>query len=439
MKARHFTARRHLIAGVAVLGLIGALTACSPGTDDGGDDGAPSGDITVLTQRTDIVDTVFQDYKKEFEAKYPDVTVTFEAITDYEGEITTRMSTDDYGDVLLIPNTVTKSQLPDFFEPLGKVDDLKKTYRFIDEQSFDGTGYGIAITGNAQGILYNKKVWEEAGLSDLPTTPDEFLEDLQAIKDKTDAIPMYTNYKDGWPMSQWQGNRGEVTASGDIDNELITDKAPWTKGEDMYVIDSLLYDAVHDGLTEDDPLTTDWESSKGLLGSGKIGTMMLGSWAIVQFQQAAVEAGGSADDIGYMPFPYQVDGKFHSITSGDYKNAINVHSQHKAAARAWIDWFAAESGYATDQGGLSPLVDGPSPDTLGDFDAADVQYIEITPAPAGKESTLQDIYNGAEIDLWGNVYRQKLVDIARGAADGDKDSYFADLNTRWADSLANVS
>jgi hypothetical protein len=126
------------------------------------------------------------------------------------------------------------------------------------------------------------------------------------------------------------------------------------------------------------------------------------------------------------------------VASGDYKNAINIHSEHKAAARAWIEWFAAESGYAFDQGGLSPLLDGPTPTTLGDFDAANVQYIEITPPKAGEESKLQDIYNGAEIDLWGNVYRQKLVDIARGAADGDKDSYFADLNQRWADSLAAV-
>jgi ABC-type glycerol-3-phosphate transport system substrate-binding protein len=430
-------AQRLIIAGVAVAGLIGALTGCAP-SDGGNDDGTPSGEITVLTQRTDIVDTVFQDYKAAFEEKYPDVTVKFEAITDYEGEVTTRMSTDDYGDVLLIPNTVTRDQLPDFFEPLGTTDELKDKYRFIDEQSFDGQGYGIAITGNAQGILYNKKVWEAAGLTDLPTTPDEFLDDLQTIKDKTDAIPLYTNYAAGWPMSQWQGNRGEISASGDIDNDLTTNKAPWTEGEDLYVIDSLLYDAVNKGLTEDDPLTTDWESSKGLMGSGQIATMVLGSWSIVQFQQAAVDAGGSAEDIGYMPFPYQVDGEFHSVASGDYKNAINVHSEHKAAARAWIEWFAEESGYATDQGGLSPLVDGPTPDTLGDFDAAGVKYIEITPAPAGEESKLQDIYNGAEIDLWGNVYRQKLVDIARGAADGDKESYFDDLNKRWADSLANV-
>ena len=44
--------------------------------------------------------------------------------------------------------------------------------------------------------------------------------------------------------------------------------------------------------------------------------------------------------------------------------------------------------------------------------------------------------DGAQIDIWGNIYRQKLVDIARGAADGDFDSYIAELNARWAESRA---
>ena len=29
----------------------------------------------------------------------------------------------------------------------------------------------------------------------------------------TEAIPLYTNYKDGWPMSQWSGNIGAVTGN----------------------------------------------------------------------------------------------------------------------------------------------------------------------------------------------------------------------------------
>lgn len=431
----------------ATTGLALTLTACSgaggeadvtptdSATGGGGGAVAISGDITVLTNRTDIIDTVFADYKLRFEEKYPDVNVTFEAITDYEGEVTTRMSTADYGDVLLIPNSVVAADLPDFFEPLGSVEELSQTYRFITtEQNYEGKSYGIAITGNANGLVYNKQVWADAGITDLPTTPEEFLADLQAIKDKTEAIPLYTNYADGWPLTQWESNRGGVSANPNSVIELGHIDAPWAAGEDHFVIDSLIYDAASNGLIEPDPTTTNWEQSKGDLGAGKIATMALGSWAIVQMQDAAEDPA----DIGYMPFPAQVDGKFHSVIAGDYKNGINVNSTNKDAARAWVYWFADESGYAADQGGISPRLDGPTPATLKDFEAAGVEYVELNPAPAGEESLVADIDSAAEIGLWGPDYRRRIIDAARGARDESKQDIFDDLNSRWAAARASI-
>lgn len=426
------------MAAVLVLAACSSDSADDAAAEGGSGDSEISGEITVITHRTDIVDTVFQDYKERFETEYPGVTVNFESITDYEGDIAVRMNTEDYGDVLLIPNSVNPDQLSTFFEPLGTVDEMSAKYRLVDEEAFDGQVYGISITVNTQGLVYNKRIWEEAGVTDLPTSPEEFLEDLQAIQDNTDAVPYYTNYADGWPLSQWDGNRG---AMGDPDYQnthIAYSDAPWAADEWHGISDGLLYDIVANGLSEPDPTTTNWEESKTLLGTGQIATMLLGSWAITQMQQAAEDAGASADDIGYLPFPYQVDGTFHAQIAGDYKNAINVHSENKAAARAWIDWFAEESGYAYDEGGISPLVDGPSPATLGDFDDAGVEFVEMTPRPAGEESLEADIVTESEIDLYGPIYRQQLVDIARGAADGDKESYFAELNRRWADARAAV-
>ena len=430
-------AKKHIAAGAAALAATLLLAGCAGSTP--ADDGKIDGEITVLTQRTDLVDTVFQDYKKTFEAKYPGTTVTFEAITAYEDEIALRLNTDDYGDVLVIPNSVTRDQLGNYFEPLGTVDELKKDYLFVEEnQVFDGQAYGIAITGNAQGYVVNKKVWEAAGITEAPATPEDFIDALQAIKDNTDAIPLYTNYKDGWPLSQWTGQRGFGEEAGNYANHTTEIDAPWSEGEDYYTIDSILYDAVAGGLTEEDPATTNWENSKTLIGSGQVGTMVLGSWAVTQMQDAAEAAGGAREDIGYWPFPVQVDGKFHSAVGGDYKNAINVNSDNKATARAWIDWFANESGYAADQGGISPVVGGDLPATLADFEPLGVELVETVPAPEGKEALEAAIYNGAEIDIWGNLYRQKLVDIARGAADGDKESYFAELNEKWAAARASA-
>nr|BFE56808.1 extracellular solute-binding protein [Dactylosporangium thailandense] len=420
--------------GLLVLGLaLTGLTAC--GDDKAGGDGKIGGEITVLTQRTDIVNTVFQDYKKTFEAKYPGTTVKFEAITDYEGEVRVRMNTKNYGDVLLIPNSVNADQLKSFFEPLGTVEELQSKYRFVrSEQTYDGKVYGLSITGNAQGYVLNKKVWAQAGITEPPKTPEEFLAALKAVKDKTGAIPLYTNYKDGWPLGQWEGARGAISGDPDAAIKLGDDDAPWAAGKEHFVIDSLLYDAVKAGLTEPDPTTTNWEQSKGLLGTGKIATMMLGSWSIVQMQQAAT----SKDDIGYWPFPHQTNGKFYSVIGGDYKNAININSKNKATARAWIDWFTDESGYATDQGGVSTLKSAAMPATLADLTAAKTELIELNPAPKGQEGRADKIGNSAEIALYDGKYRQAIVDAARGAKNESKDQIFADLNKKWSAARAKL-
>ncbi len=40
--------------------------------------------IKILTNRTDIVDTTYAEYAKQFMELYPNITITYEAVTDYE-------------------------------------------------------------------------------------------------------------------------------------------------------------------------------------------------------------------------------------------------------------------------------------------------------------------------------------------------------------------
>jgi raffinose/stachyose/melibiose transport system substrate-binding protein len=462
------TVGKRLAALLAVLLLSGAATACSNGGASPSPTGtttAPSasassastvpsastsaaadisGSITVLTNRTDIVDTVFNaQYVPAFNKIYPNVKVSFQALKDYEGETKIRMNTTDYGDVLLIPNAIKPNQLASYFTPLGTVADLSKTYRLTTEQSFMGTTYGLPVVVNANGIVYNKKVWDAAGITALPKTPDEFLADLQTIKDKNASTagfiaPYYTNYHDGWPLTQWQSNTGEITANKNFNISMYSNDAPWTAGQDNYVIYKLVYDIINKKLVERDPTTTDWETSKGLLGTGKISAMALGSWAIVQMQQAAVTAGGSASDIHYMPFPSQTGGKFYSNIAGDYKLAINKNSKNQDAAKAWVYWFEDQSGFAFDQGGVSPRVDGKNPTQLADFDTLGVVYQEQTPATPGNEAWLGMIQDSSKIQLFDQTWVQRIVDAARGQTKESLDAIFSDLNAKWKAARAAV-
>ncbi|GCD19391.1 sugar ABC transporter substrate-binding protein [Cellulomonas algicola] len=427
-------------AATTVLALTAACSGGGGGDEEANDDGTPSGAITVLTWRTDLVeDGTFDDYVEKFKAAYPEVTdVKVEGITDYEGEVKTRMSTDNYGDVLAIPGSVTPDQYADFFEPLGDQEEMAKEYQWINDKSFEGKSYGIPVVGNVQGYVYNKRVWEEAGVTEFPDTPEAFLDALQKIKDNgVEIAPLYTNYKDGWPLSQWDGWLGAVTADPDWKNKIVESDTPWTPESDYGVVDGLIYQAVADGLTEADPTTTNWEESKRLLGTGQVATMVLGSWAIPQMQAAAEAAGEDPADIAYAPTPVKVDGKFHSVAGGDYNLGINVHSKNKATARAWIDWFNHESGFSESQAGLSPIIDGPVPAALEGF-VSEVELITLNPAPEGKEALFGDIDKASGIVTTDPKFRQQTIDDARSGA-RTIEQIFDDLNAKWAEGRASVA
>ncbi|RDG39953.1 ABC transporter substrate-binding protein [Streptomyces corynorhini] len=426
---------RAVVLPVAAALLVAGCTgsgASSEGADAkaAADPAKVSGTITVLTHRTDWVqDGTMKKYADEFRRTYPGVTVKFDGITDYEGEVKIRMNTRNYGDVLMIPGAIKKSDYPRFFASLGTRAERAAKFRFTDFTTVDGKVYGQSPIGVAPGFVYNKKVWKAAGITDWPTTPAEFLTGLKAIKARTDAVPYYTNFKDMWPLTQWTQAMGSVGCSV-LANDDLADHDPWAEGSDLRTIDTLLYDTVHDKLVEKDPSTTNWEGSKPRLAKGEIATMWLGSWAISQFRDAAEKAGTDPGDIGFMPFPAQVDGRFCAVAAPDYGQAVNVNSAHKEAARAWIDWLTEKSGYAADNLALSPLKGAPLPDVLKPYTDRKVKFIELDQA---KGALVDEIDNAAEIGLEKPDYRQDLVDIARGAKKGTLDGYLAGLSARWTE------
>lgn len=388
--------------------------------------------IKFLTHRTDIVDTTFQDYIAEFNKLYPNIKIEYEAVTDYAQDVQIRLTTDDWGDVCGIPTNLQKNELADKFISYGEKETLDTQYVLLNNFSYDGQVYGIPSTGNAQGIVYNKKVFEEAGITEMPKTPTEFLEALQKIKDNTDAIPLYTNFAAGWTMGAWDAYIGGC-ATGDPDfmNYGITHgENPFAdNGEETgpFAVYNILYQAVSQGLIEDDPTTTDWEGCKGMINNGEIGCMVLGSWAVVQMQ----EAGDNADDIGYMPFPITVDGQQYASAGPDYCYGINVHSdyENQLASLIYVKWLTEESGFSYDQGGIPICVGDEYPEVLSAFDG--VELVVDNPAPEGEEDLFGEINTESEVAL--NNDNTHVQDILEHALTGDMtmEEIAAEWNDAW--------
>ena len=265
----------------------------------------------------------------------------------------------------------------------------------------------------------------------MPKTPDEFLQFLQDIKDKTDAIPLYTNFAAGWTMTAWDAY---ISATADADWMNIT--MPQTKdpfadrgdGTGPYAVYRLLYDAVSQGLTEDSPTATDWEGCKPMINNGEIGAMVLGSWAIIQMQ----EAGPNAADIGYMPFPItQPDGKQYASAGSDYCYGVNnsISNDNKIAAMLYIKWLTESSNFAYDQGGVPVLKSQPYPDTLAAFDG--IELVEDTAAPTEIASLQADVNRESELSLNADqTHVQRIVEAVITGGETFED-IIADWNARW--------
>ena len=396
--------------------------------------------IKWLTHRTDLVESgALANYIAEFNKVYPGITVEFEGITDYAQDSLTRLTgSDDWGDIMMLPQ-VEASEFATYFAPYGALEVLAESYNFADAKAFEGVVYGIPSTGNAQGIVYNKAVFEKAGITELPKTPDEFIAALKLIKDNTEAIPLYTNYAAGWTMGAWDAYiGGSATGNANFINiDMIADADPFADNGNAtgpYAVYKILYDAVANGLIEEDYTTTDWEGCKVMINNGEIGCMVLGSWAFSQMR----DAGPNGADIGYMSFPITVNGKQYASAGADYCYAINNKAtvENQTATMVFIKWLTHESGFAYNEGGIPINKDGKYPDLYAAFDG-----IDFVPDNAAVDQQLVDDLNNDSMVLINRAGDKKIQEIIEHAFNGTKtfDEIMADWNEAWTTAQEDLS
>ena len=114
--------------------------------------------IKFIHHKTDREeDGTMADLISKFNAVYPNITVETEGITDYQEDSLLRLSTGDWGDIMFIP-AVDAAELPTYFVPYGTVSEMDALVNFADQWKNNDMCYGVGYMGNAQGLLYNKKL-----------------------------------------------------------------------------------------------------------------------------------------------------------------------------------------------------------------------------------------------------------------------------------------
>lgn len=382
-----------------------------------------NGEIEVLIN---VNASEMEKYKKAFEKKYPNVTVHYTTYYDYDPEVQKRIETGDYGDVLYIPSFFANQSFWKYLEPIGSVNELSEKYDFIEKGwLYNNTVYGVPSYAYLTGFIYNTEVFDKAGISKRPTTITEFKEAMDSIKKHTNAIPFYTNCSVDWALYPWT-YFPYIEMTGDATyhyNDFVFEENPFSKGSNHYEVYQLLYDLVASDYVEEDVLNCDWYQACQMLNKGEIGCIAIGSWAIDQIRNV----GPNGDNIAFMPFPNNIDGKQYLTASVDFSYGISSQSTNKDIAQAYVTFMVEESGYALDHENISTFKADLYPKSL--LDLGDIKVLtEVIPYDENWSfyQTLSQDINPSDV-----TEIQRIIKAGAGLQPESFDRIMADWNERW--------
>ena len=460
----------------------GTNSGATSGTNSGANSGTTSGGSTVsgglsfdaskikdgetlevITNRTDRVSKddggdgyMPDEFVKSFEEKY-NCKVTFRALKDYAKDVKQMMGSTNYGDVLNIPDSgLNPKKYGDYFEVLGTVGEMKDAYRDITNKAQgegdDAVVYGVPSGCNAAGICYNKKVWADAGITELPKTVDDFIADLKKIHenckdyDGNAVIPVMCCYQArDWNLKEYTQYAPAVTGDPDFKTKLLVNGGDlFVKGEPYYEMVRMMYKVYSDpDLHEASVNDTVWDNSKMMLAQGKCATFIVGSWAVSQFKAEGKKAGVSDEDlknVSLMPVPMtDSKGNQNASIGADTCLAVNKNSSEskKELGKAFIKWWVEESDWANHEGFIPTLTTGEIPDALSGFKENNVNLYTVNQAPGAISTTFGDIdTKQAQVNIDGGAdgnFKFTLCEKAMaGGTDADFEAVLKDMNTKWA-------
>ncbi|MEV3855115.1 extracellular solute-binding protein [Streptomyces sp. NPDC050095] len=193
--------KRKLIAAIGVAGMLVSIAAC--GSDDDKDSGGKAGadgykgqTLTVWTMSGSNPPEWTKKVKAEFQKKTKaKLDIQVQEWNGIQQKVTTALSESNPPDVLEIGNTQTPAyaktgglaDLSDLKSEIGKdwADAVNKP------SIYDGKQYALPWYFGNRTVMYNKKIWKEAGITDTPKTRAELFADFKKIGEKTKAEPLY--------------------------------------------------------------------------------------------------------------------------------------------------------------------------------------------------------------------------------------------------------
>ncbi|MFA9463157.1 MAG: ABC transporter substrate-binding protein [Velocimicrobium sp.] len=286
--------------------------------------------------------------------------------------------------------------------------------------------YGIAIKGNYFGMVYNKDMFSEAGITEFPST-------VSAMKDACEKLsaagytPFTTGYSEWWVFKHvWQHFLAAAAknAGTDVGSLVKAFENGEAKVSDYPELYNNFFDFIDLTIKYGDakPLETALENEESAF-AGKKAAMVVGQGAWIEGDVTSINPD---IHIGFNGYPVTEDVSQCQIISGS-DQALHVYKDSKEL-QATLDfvnwWYTSDYGISwfTDVAGVVPPV---TTTTESDF--------EIIKQGNELESTVGAAPLGVcySTDSWHQVFGELMQSYIVGSA--DKDTTCASIEKQWAE------
>ncbi|KQY82074.1 ABC transporter substrate-binding protein [Paenibacillus sp. Root52] len=361
----------------------------------------------------------FDDLIQTFNAAHADIQVTQVNPPDAETVLKTRVVKNDIPDIMAMGATDTYSTLAqsDIFTDLTDSSLVQTIDPNYIQMLKDVTGMdevtGIPYATNANGIMYNKTLFNEMGL-DVPKTWDELIATAQQIKD-AGKIPFYFTYKDDWQTNLPFNALGPNLVGIDFYLERRENKV--TFKEKYREVAEKQLELMKYG--HSDNFGKAYSDGNRAFANGEAFMYIQGTWAIPEIRKANPNV-----DIGFFPFPTGNDASQIKLVNGiDSLFTIAADTPNRAQAEEFIAFLLEPEniGRYIDEQTLFSAVEGVKQDDPAVQEL--MPYIE-----QGKVIDFADHYIPAAVQL--NSIVQSFLQ------NQNIDNYLDTLDKEW-DKVAN--
>lgn len=324
-------------AALCALGLIAAVGGCTRANDSS---------VTTLNffQFKGEALNDFNEIIAEFEAKNPDIKVVQNQVADADTTIRTLLVKDRTPDVITLNaganfGGLAKAGVFHDFTGDPLVDQINPAVQEIlaDLGNKSGEINSLGYINNANGIIYNRQIFEEQGL-EVPETWDELIEVCEKLK-AAGITPFYGTLGDSWTvlpsfngMGAYAAQDGffdqmrEIGADVGPDSAVSFSKNFATVAEQQAKLYSYAQDGYR-GRTYDD--------GNGAFARGEVAMYMQGVWAMNPIKQANPDI-----DAGIFPYPVTDNPDDRVLVTGvDVAVMIGRDTPHMEEAQKFVEFM----------------------------------------------------------------------------------------------------